>query len=247
MKKGFTLIELLAVIVILAIITLIATPIILGIINDAREKANERSVELYASAVRNAIASYQLTSLNAPKSFDDLTIEYDGNVVCETEELYEDGSFYITGCTVNGIEVEYTYGEKQVTRYYSWDLIGSVGQTVAPEEAERLTVPPTGKELYLGYEVDKDGIVSTVYACFRRNEIEYCLKGNDDSLYETNKSVIEEAFKDVENACYSGMDGTVCNGGNLRANVEFGGFVSASISDGPSCNASAYSFECRES
>ena len=33
-KKGFTLIELLAVIVILAIIALIATPIILGIIND---------------------------------------------------------------------------------------------------------------------------------------------------------------------------------------------------------------------
>ena len=59
MKKGFTLIELLAVIVILAIIALIATPIILGIINDAREESNERSVELYASAVRNAVASYQ--------------------------------------------------------------------------------------------------------------------------------------------------------------------------------------------
>ena len=56
-KNGFTLIELLAVIVILAIIALIATPIILGIINDVREKANERSVELYASAVRNAVAA----------------------------------------------------------------------------------------------------------------------------------------------------------------------------------------------
>jgi len=38
-KNGFTLIELLAVIVILAIIALIATPIILGIINDARRSA----------------------------------------------------------------------------------------------------------------------------------------------------------------------------------------------------------------
>ena len=66
MKKGFTLIELLAVIVILAIIALIATPIILGIINDAREESNERSVELYASAVRNAVAAYQLTHPNAP-------------------------------------------------------------------------------------------------------------------------------------------------------------------------------------
>ena len=45
MKKGFTLIELLAVIVILAIIALIATPIILGIINDVRVGARERSID----------------------------------------------------------------------------------------------------------------------------------------------------------------------------------------------------------
>ena len=113
MKKGFTLIELLAVIVILAIIALIATPIILGIINDAREKANERSVELYASAVKNGIAAYQLTGLTAPKSFSDLTIEYDGDVVCLTQELYEDGTFYLEGCKVNGSEKEYSYGTKQ--------------------------------------------------------------------------------------------------------------------------------------
>ena len=44
MKKGFTLIELLAVIVILAIIALIATPITLGIINNAKEKAFEQTI-----------------------------------------------------------------------------------------------------------------------------------------------------------------------------------------------------------
>ena len=46
---GFTLIELLAVIVILAIIALIATPIILGIVEDARRDAFLRSVELVVS------------------------------------------------------------------------------------------------------------------------------------------------------------------------------------------------------
>ena len=112
-KNGFTLIELLAVIVILAIIALIATPIILGIINDAREKANERSVELYASAVRNAVAAYQLTGTSAPKSFSDLTIEYDGDVKCSVQELYEDGSFYLEGCKVNNGTKEYSYGTKQ--------------------------------------------------------------------------------------------------------------------------------------
>ena len=53
-NKGFTLIELLAVIVILAIIALIATPIILGIINDAREQAKKRSAELVYTGVQYA-------------------------------------------------------------------------------------------------------------------------------------------------------------------------------------------------
>ncbi len=42
-KKGFTLIELLAVILILAVIALIATPIIIGVIEQARKKAFENT------------------------------------------------------------------------------------------------------------------------------------------------------------------------------------------------------------
>ncbi len=57
-NKGFTLIELLAVIVILAIIALIATPIILGIINDSRTQAKKRSAELAYTGVEYAITSY---------------------------------------------------------------------------------------------------------------------------------------------------------------------------------------------
>ena len=57
MKRGFTLIELLAVIVILAIIALIATPIILGIINDARDEAKERTAELVVSSVELAYST----------------------------------------------------------------------------------------------------------------------------------------------------------------------------------------------
>ena len=56
-NKGFTLIELLAVIVILAIIALIASPVILGIINDARNSAKERSAELIVNSVSTAYAN----------------------------------------------------------------------------------------------------------------------------------------------------------------------------------------------
>ena len=107
MKKGFTLIELLAVIVILAIIALIATPIILNIIEDAREESNKRSIDMYAKAVTNAIANYQLKEKGKPTSFDQLEIEIsNSDVTCETQQLYEDGSFYLADCKVNDILVE---------------------------------------------------------------------------------------------------------------------------------------------
>ena len=50
-KKGFTLIELLAVIVILAIIALIATPIILNMINKARLNAAKSSTLGFIDAI----------------------------------------------------------------------------------------------------------------------------------------------------------------------------------------------------
>lgn len=50
-KKGFTLIELLAVIVILAIIMLIATPLIINVINDAKKGAAKNSAMGYVDAV----------------------------------------------------------------------------------------------------------------------------------------------------------------------------------------------------
>lgn len=53
-KNGFTLIELLAVIVILAIIALIATPMILGIIDSAKKGAAENSAYGYIDAIEKS-------------------------------------------------------------------------------------------------------------------------------------------------------------------------------------------------
>ena len=54
-NKGFTLVELLAVIVILALIALIATPIILNVINDAKKEAAKDSFYGYMDAIEKAI------------------------------------------------------------------------------------------------------------------------------------------------------------------------------------------------
>lgn len=53
--KGFTLIELLAVIVVLAVIALIATPIVLNLVNEARVGAARESVTSYMKAVENTV------------------------------------------------------------------------------------------------------------------------------------------------------------------------------------------------
>ena len=56
-KNGFTLIELLAVIVILAIIALIATPIVLSIIDNTKQSSMLRSAEMYLKGVETSVAT----------------------------------------------------------------------------------------------------------------------------------------------------------------------------------------------
>ena len=57
-KNGFTLIELLAVIIVLAIIALIATPIIFNVIENAKLKSLENSC--YGEITMNLLVSIQI-------------------------------------------------------------------------------------------------------------------------------------------------------------------------------------------
>ena len=84
-KKGFTLIELLAVIVILAIIALITTPIVLNLINQSKEAANKRSVEAYAKAVEYGVAQYEYEhNGELPTALSQITVDYsNSDVSCD--------------------------------------------------------------------------------------------------------------------------------------------------------------------
>ena len=64
MKKGFTLIELLAVIVILAVIALIATPLILNVIEDSKISAAKESATGYIEAIEMYIGTSSLIDKN---------------------------------------------------------------------------------------------------------------------------------------------------------------------------------------
>ena len=80
-KKGFTLIELLAVIVVLAIIALIATPIVMNTIKKSQKGAAERSVENYIEALETAVATAKLDGKDVLDGT--YTIEGNGNLIGE--------------------------------------------------------------------------------------------------------------------------------------------------------------------
>lgn len=133
-KKGFTLIELLAIIVILAIIAVITVPIILNIIENAREGAAKNSVIGYGKSVELAYTQYQYdANLGTVPSVNNndsegksilvytatpttgatmrLAVEFDGDkVVCTGTNYFDNGKVVLSGCHVNGdTNKTYTY------------------------------------------------------------------------------------------------------------------------------------------
>ena len=127
-KRGFTLIELLAVIVVLAIIALIATPIVMNTIKRSKKGAAERSADSYVKQVEVAVATerlnknevldgeYQITSdgnlcrdKSASCSDDDkIKIEMNGNKPSS-------GTIKISNGTVDSTLSSMTIGDYEVT------------------------------------------------------------------------------------------------------------------------------------
>ena len=90
-NKGFTLIELLAVIVILAIIALIATPIILNVIDTAKKGSAESSALGYIDGVENQVMVAQVTS----DTTDDIAYPGDYKTVAAAKETYDEGEIFV--------------------------------------------------------------------------------------------------------------------------------------------------------
>lgn len=195
-NKAFTLIELIAVLVILAIISLIVAPLLLNIIRRVKDVANKRSVDGYGRAVEYAMASYQLEHLAYPDTFDKLEIEYKGNKVeCKTNRINPDYSIYLSECKVNGRLVK---DDKEVDGYYHYgvlkmtnlEYVDTYGKNLEealknyhdehneyPEDYTALTLPPLDKEVSCDVDINYDG---TVY-------LNNCKVDNEDVVDDKNE------------------------------------------------------------
>ena len=219
-NKAFTLIELVSVLVILAILALIVTPLVLNIIKKARTAADKRSIDAYGRSIELAIADYLLDTGNFPTSIEELTIEYSGDTVsCSTIQLNSDSSIYLAGCTVDRRQVTgYTYGKEEVITYKSYnigDLIEYKGinfyviedsdtttETVTLLKAEPLTVEEIDL-LLPSTEVENKVDKSETYAKMPYYSSENCVSAGDMSGCSTEyiisdiKQVIDIWLKSV--------------------------------------------------
>lgn len=76
-KDGFTLVEILAVVVILAVVALIATPIILNVINDAKKSSIKQSAIGYVDAVEKTILEKKTNT----------DVDYDGKYTIKKDQI----------------------------------------------------------------------------------------------------------------------------------------------------------------
>ncbi|MBE6138194.1 MAG: prepilin-type N-terminal cleavage/methylation domain-containing protein [Firmicutes bacterium] len=127
-KKGFTLIELLAVIVVLAIIALIATPIVMNVISNAQKGAAERSADNYVKAVETLIATERLDG--EPVEDGTYTIDENGNIKSGDVEL----TVELNGTKPNGGSIEIKDG--QVVKNESSIKVGDYTVTFEDGKAE---------------------------------------------------------------------------------------------------------------
>ena len=179
-KRGFTLIELIAVLVIMAIIALIVTPLVMSIIRKAKISARKRSVDAYGRSVELAIASYLLDTGTFPtnEELPNLQIEYSGStVVCNVMAIKENGGLYLSECKVNNVDVKdsstedgwYHYGTRDLTNEEFVDMYGDALKTASVayyntngtpvEDYTTLTIDYKGKPVACEVTVNYDGTI----------------------------------------------------------------------------------------
>ena len=181
MKKknhGFTLIELITVLVIMAIITLIVTPLVMNIIRKSKVSARKRSVDAYGRAVELAIATHLLDTGTFPLDLHNLNIEYSGQtVVCNVMQMKENGGLYLSECTVNNKEVKdsstddgwYHYGVRDLTNEEYVNMYGDALKTASlayyqannrkVSDYRTLNIDYNGKDISCDVTINYDGTV----------------------------------------------------------------------------------------
>ena len=242
-RKGFTLIELLAVIVVLAIIALIATPIVMNTIKNAKKGAAERTADNYIKQVETAVAEAKLGNNSVPNGIYDidedgnltgvglpdgkLEIDMSGNKPNSGKIRIENGEVQQSSMVTDG-DYDITYNNNKViavTIVYrrSTDKI-NIGDTIDPNDTSKFTKDPTAlsnQPYYLKHVLDKDNKVTESYACAILKGKEYCLTLGQYKYPENENDYIGNAlvlrsYQSEGVSCEFGGGGASCIDGSNK-------------------------------
>ena len=111
-QKGFTLIELLAVIVILAVIALIATPLVLNVIERAKQGAAKNSAYGYIEALERDFAIRMIEDSTAlvPSTVETVDVDVKGNKPTSVSLYLEGGNVKSGTMLIEGYTVTLSDG-----------------------------------------------------------------------------------------------------------------------------------------
>ena len=208
-NKGFTLVELLAVIVILALIALIATPIILNVINDAKKQAAKDSAYGYMDAVEKYIVSseledesiqdgtYRVEDLNKKISVKGSTPD-NGNIEIKNKEVksYDIG---IDGYAVNNGEVKKVSTTKSFKNGTAVYYNPETENKCSKEAAKSTTGTKIGcMKWYVFNDKKENATVNVILDHNTTANVAYNSTGNNSEMKEV-KIKLEEDTKDWKN------------------------------------------------
>ena len=223
-KKGFTLIELLAVIVILAIIALIATPIILNMIENAKKGAAKDSAYGYIEAIEknNALANMNEnytkiedgTNINIKK----IHIKLKGKLPKDGIITLEKGIVKNAYLCINEYYVSYngktatiteSCDESNIKEIATFDGNGGPnGESILKKEGEELgTLPVITRDGYefLGWFTEKEGgtQITETTKMPSGGAIYYAQWKQNIPLCQRATTLHEETCDRTSNGCYS--------------------------------------------
>ncbi len=134
-KYGFTLIELLAVIVVLAVIAMITTPIVFVIIKTAKKGAAEQSTVAYAKAIEDTVAIDAMNNRSYVNrddySYDEIKVDVSGSTPTGGLYALKDGIVTRGIFCVNGYRVNYS--DSKAEAYENCDDLKWEGNIVLEE------------------------------------------------------------------------------------------------------------------
>ena len=209
-NRGFTLVELLAVIVILALIALIATPIILNVINDAKKQAAKDSAYGYMDAVEKYIVSSELED----KSIQDRTYSVEelnsmgvsvkgstpdnGNIEIKNSSVksYDIG---IDGYVVRNGKVDKVSTTKSFKNGTAVYYNPETGNKCSKEEAKSTTGTKRGcMKWYVFNDKEGNATVNVILDHNTTANVAWNLTGNNSEMKEVKKA-LENDTKDWKN------------------------------------------------